>query len=61
MLQVRGLADVPTKDNQKVPPVSILCSYCAFLGIDYSLNHVYILPRRDRFYIDYFSRITALN
>lgn len=24
MLQVRGLADVPTKDNQKIPSVSIL-------------------------------------
>jgi hypothetical protein len=36
MLQVRGLADVPTKDNQKVPPVSIhvLYSYCGFIGID---------------------------
>jgi hypothetical protein len=24
MLQVRGLADVPTKDNQKIPSVSII-------------------------------------
>jgi hypothetical protein len=23
MLQVRGLADVPTKDNQKIPSVSM--------------------------------------
>lgn len=44
MLQVRGLADVPTKDNQKVPPVSIICSYCEFKEMDCSLDHVYILP-----------------
>jgi hypothetical protein len=36
MLQVRGLADVPTKDNQKIPPVSIFHSFYKLKGL-YSL------------------------
>lgn len=44
MLQVRGLADVPTKDNQKIPPVSILHSWYKVRGLDSNFNYVWILP-----------------